>query len=618
MCGLLGSPAAGQEAPAATPLERVRQALDQARASGAIARFAGEQHFRLEREWIGPDGRPAREPTRALLRVRAYEGGEGFTLEVTRWSPDAVEPTQTECVLGGEGLIRWGEVRPGWRQAATRRVDPRFLPAELVEWVIPLLWDQGLPAVFAFRQRADALADGVDAAQLQLDRPRAGETRATVVVLDAEVERVFEVSAGGADAGRLLAARSASLFADGGRAPRWRERREPLSPEAFRVARQAWRTALLESRLQVRLVHGQTGEPVPGVLVRLRWPGGELREATSSSRGRVHLPFAEAGRYGIALRGRGFHGFTHQGRAQRVSEPQTLLDGRRTFEFELLTVTLDAAQARQGLELVLWPAVEVRGVVRSPRGRPVVGASVRYGPGPRELRHLTETDREGQFRLQAAPGTLRLVVSDPRWQTAVETCEVGAETPRLEVRLAAGGEVQGRVLSADGAPLAGALVEALGPGAEDALGIFDPSRGGRRVADTTDMHGRYLLRGVPPGHVVLRASRLGSRPQALPSRQVVAGEVVEQRFDLAPGGGVAARLVGPDGAALTVDGVVVFGPIDGPRVVTADLFQQGSFFVEEPRIGRYWLRVEAEGYRPRQLDDVEAGTRGLELRLEPK
>jgi hypothetical protein len=178
--------------------------------------------------------------------------------------------------------------------------------------------------------------------------------------------------------------------------------------------------------------------------------------------------------------------------------------------------------------------------------------------------------------------------------------------------LAVGAEVQGRVLDAQGQPLAGALVEALAPGTErDPPGLFDPTWGGRRVRDTTDELGRYLLRGVRPGELVLRASRLGYKPLQLDTLKASVEAPLRRRVLLSPGGGVGGRFLDAQGQPLLVDGSLTYRPSGAAWSVSVALADQASFLVEEPTIGVYELELDLEGYRRVRLGPVSSGARDL-------
>ncbi len=80
------------------------------------------------------------------------------------------------------------------------------------------------------------------------------------------------------------------------------------------------------------------------------------------------------------------------------------------------------------------------------------------------------------------------------------------------------GRVLGRVLDADGAPVAGAYVE-----------LADSNA---RVSATSGLDGRFVLAGVAPGVVTIRARMVGYQPKTVSGIPVPAGGAVEQNVTL--------------------------------------------------------------------------------------
>ena len=78
-----------------------------------------------------------------------------------------------------------------------------------------------------------------------------------------------------------------------------------------------------------------------------------------------------------------------------------------------------------------------------------------------------------------------------------------AERKKLRVTLRRGHEVKGRVTSAEGRPVPGALVEAL---------PSDPHA--QYKQERTDAEGRFVIRGLPEGEVVIRTHALALKQKA--------------------------------------------------------------------------------------------------------
>jgi hypothetical protein len=615
------SSAAAQDDPPLGAL--VAAALEAARRSAVSERVFDAQHYQTRTEWLEVDGGGVRRAAESLVRVRVFAVKGSFEVEVDTWRPGSYRPQRFACKLDGRGLVFWGEVEDAWRQlpgASQRVCPPSFLPRELVEWVVPLLWDQGLPAELLYTESADVAQRPQARALIRITPPRPGGDRATLLVADAATERSFDVAVGGPEDGRLLQMKAVDLYASRERGGlRQEESRQPLSAREFAERRRAWRKAFLATRVELRVQDGRRGQPVPGVTASLYGPDGATSDAsTTGPDGVAHLRHAGAGgSYRLTLKRADYHTFSCLGQSSRLSREVTLHDGRRGSESEPLRLELDMAQLRAGLDVDLWPGVLVRGRVLSPQGKAVARAAIRFDQrdeesGGGELRHLVWTDRQGGFRLEASLGALSLVIDHPRWQAVVQELRVTPTPEPLEIVLVAGAEIQGRVLDAEGRPLAGALVEALVPGAAgEPPGLFDPTWSGRRVRDTTDELGRYLLRGVRPGGIVLRASRLGYKPLQLEALAVGLAAPLHRRLLLDPGGGVGGRFVDDQGRPLLVDGSLTYRPAGAAWSVSVALADQATFLVEEPTIGSYELELDLDGYRRVRLGPVSSGTLDL-------
>jgi uncharacterized GH25 family protein len=267
------------------------------------------------------------------------------------------------------------------------------------------------------------------------------------------------------------------------------------------------------------------------------------------------------------------------------------------------------------LAITLHPASALSGRVVDRAGRPVGGARVRLEVERRRGSGMTRwsvgddvgTDETGSFRFAAVdPGLALLTVVAPGFQTArVAELEVaaGADLEGVEIVLAPGAVVSGRVVNADGRPQAGATVGVLTP--EDFPGTGTP----------TDGNGAYRLDGVEPGprrvaatgpegdrvvaelDVVAGENRLDFR---LPGGVEVAGRVVDegrapvvgaevQLLALAGGGGGRRR------AASGADGAFRFPSVpDGKWIVAAAAAGFAPLFLPEPLVvaGRPRLDLE--------------------------
>jgi RNA polymerase sigma factor (sigma-70 family) len=157
--------------------------------------------------------------------------------------------------------------------------------------------------------------------------------------------------------------------------------------------------------------------------------------------------------------------------------------------------------------LVVQPAAPVAGVIRSPSGAPLPGATVVAvvrGVAPL-IRWQDEkrTDGAGRFRLDGlAPGTLHLIVRHPLGAARPAPIELPAQgLPALDIPLGKGAFVSGIVRWDDGTPAA--TMEA-GAAVRD-----EPQHTVRRFV--TDADGRFTVGPLPPGKTTVFALKPGDR-----------------------------------------------------------------------------------------------------------
>lgn len=350
------------------------------------------------------------------------------------------------------------------------------------------------------------------------------------------------------------------------------------------------------------------GAPVPGASVRswrtsgtrmrrMYYPGSqELAEPVETGEdGRFRVGGAAAGEVvRIEVRKEGWVEATVEGVRVPPEEPVTVL---------------------------LRPAATVAGAVVDERGRPVPGAEIRPAframagmPGGGYFRPQP-TDERGAFEVTGfPPGRTAIEAEAPGYQaSAPVTLELapGERREGVEIVLAEGAAVSGRVLGPDGLPVAGARVAARGDEA------FGASWRGASVETGAD--GRFTLDTLAPGRVVLEATKDGF---AAATREV----------ELGPGGASVELHLGRgaevSGWVLEADG----SPAAGrqlqlaPGVLSFDQRNQQTAAAD----GSFLFRGVADGeYRLKVLEDwsvlwsspdpirVEGGVpvSGLEVRL---
>lgn len=245
------------------------------------------------------------------------------------------------------------------------------------------------------------------------------------------------------------------------------------------------------------------------------------------------------------------------------------------------------------VRIVMQPASAVEGRVVDDDGKPVGGARIVLFPSERrggfQMRE-GNSDDSGLFRVEdVPPGALQARASAPGFQTAsLANLEVraGQDLKGVEIVLAEGAAVEGRVLSPSGRPVAGAIV-AVQEGDRDFFSV--PSS-----AASTDGDGRYRLDGVAPGARTVHASQEGYR-RTVRDLEVRPGE---NTLDLTLEGGaeVRGRVVDEGGAPVPGARVSLregWRSWDLPRGVSG---ADGSFTLTSVADGTYHLLAEKEGY----------------------
>lgn len=169
------------------------------------------------------------------------------------------------------------------------------------------------------------------------------------------------------------------------------------------------------------------------------------------------------------------------------------------------------------------PAAAIRGVVRTPDGAAVADAGLRavtqgWKPetGPPSL--WTRTDANGVWTLDSlAPGPSFLEVHAKGW--AIEWLPLDLATGPVrdvDVRLHRPASVRGTIRGKDGAPVAEAGVYARMPGMPyDCVWVYSGA------------DGKFVLEGLPPGNVCLRAATLDGARRCETELAVREGEPAE-------------------------------------------------------------------------------------------
>jgi hypothetical protein len=160
-------------------------------------------------------------------------------------------------------------------------------------------------------------------------------------------------------------------------------------------------------------------------------------------------------------------------------------------------------------------------VINKLTGAPVKNAHVIYtriapGENPRPSPISSETDAEGHFSIQLAPGSYRLWVErsgfarqvygaiSPAGEGTTLTLAPGQQLSQMLFRVVPLGAIAGRVLDEDGEPLVGVGIQVLrfsyATGRRQLISVAGASSNDRGEYRAFGLRaGRYLLRATPPG-----------------------------------------------------------------------------------------------------------------------
>lgn len=217
------------------------------------------------------------------------------------------------------------------------------------------------------------------------------------------------------------------------------------------------------------------------------------------------------------------------------------------------------------------------------------------------------TDGAGAFALQVEDGLVRLEVDHPRYKRTV--VEVPPGVSDLEVPLARGATLRGRVLDREGHP-------------QRAL-LFATSRGGGRAVTEVEEDGNFELGGLAGGtwHVNATASDGAEQGERLSAVAELAegGEATVELRPKTDGGTLVVTLKGADASGC--GGMLLPGPEAGARSVSLPPSagaRDGALTFRAVEPGRYTLVVSCGAGKKRAqasqpVDVVGKGQQTLEL-----
>lgn len=299
---------------------------------------------------------------------------------------------------------------------------------------------------------------------------------------------------------------------------------------------------------------------------------------------------------------------------------------------------LEAGESRDLGQLVLSPGHLVRGRVLDPKGRPVEGATAGLTAGTNggsgmQIRlvgaagatadYSAETDADGRFEIHGVPeGRYTLFARATGYQEArregFELRQRSGER-EVELRVAAGLSVTGRVLDSNGNPVPSARVAQVG--ARGFAGLSWQRERLLREGQPVQEDGRFTLNGLPEGESLRVAAAAPEFGRTLSEVVQTGGEV---EIALVPIAGLRG-FVRTAGGTPVSEAMVELKRADGGATHTMDFSsnmditdEEGAFAMDEVKAGTYDLTVQSWAGPEKVLEGlvVEPGIEPLDLVLE--
>jgi protocatechuate 3,4-dioxygenase beta subunit len=297
---------------------------------------------------------------------------------------------------------------------------------------------------------------------------------------------------------------------------------------------------------------------------------------------------------------------------------------------EWVTATV-RPNATEPVVIRLTEGEELRGRVVDARTKaPIAGARV---GAPRWFGSGVTTDQDGSFVIRSmSQGFGLLHVHAAGYADAKVDVRAGAEeiTSPVTIELVPGRSLSGRVIDAQGAPVAGAYVAASGHAWRDRFMQAD------WVGTRSDALGRFELADLDASlshELIARKDGFGAAVFDLPTYEVESERVDVGDIVLRPPARIDGRVLGDDGQAIRGMRVVLDGtnadrgalpgaqrqevdPVQSDRHVTTD--DLGRFAFTDVAAGAYELRAESDDHQLRSERialRIESGERRTDVDL---
>ncbi len=376
-------------------------------------------------------------------------------------------------------------------------------------------------------------------------------------------------------------------------------------------------------RVTVTVLAKADEHPIEGAVVSLRmaqmWgSGGQPWSATTDDNGVAEYPGIVPGTYLVVITAAGYVQDAMPPRPQNVMQSPAAMPAEwRITVSEDFTVTYHLA-----------PGTSVSGVVRGPDGQPFPGARISV-TGARSPTPVF-SDAEGKFTIESVPTARRATASASAPELTTGTSApfaVPAAEPvkDIEIKLAPGGSIKGRMRSSEGRPLEGAYVRYV-RGKLNSRNPWGFRQFDRASKFPVAPDGSFEITGVTEGAVTVRGDCDGHLP-AWDSDVKVTGAQSTGGVDLilTPGAEMKGRVEGPGGQPIVGATINANYTGDGkkrqwgfvaalPGAPTTQSDAEGRFAFRGLKLGNYNLSAGAPGVAP-GWSQASTGTGDVVIKL---
>lgn len=259
-----------------------------------------------------------------------------------------------------------------------------------------------------------------------------------------------------------------------------------------------------------------------------------------------------------------------------------------------VALQLEKGRDVEDLEVTVERAATIEGRVTDEAGAPLDRVRVEHHAGgeARQVDAVT-TDANGDYVVDGVPaGQTTLSFARRGYQTLKKQVELTAGDTRLDVRLATGRVLTGRVVDGQGSPVPEASVEA-----------YSQIGGGAFSTATTDSAGKFRLEGLGPFIYQVQTSRRGllsSEPET-----VDVAKTSDITIRLESGATVTGRVLGLDRSRFRE---ILVNAAGSGRNAHTPVDAAGRFRLEGAPTGKIGVRAIARGESSRTSELVEIET----------